>query len=85
MDSSAQEHVMQLVCGYWNSQCVYVAAKLGIADLLAKGPLPIDDLADRTGMHPPSLYRLLRALASFGLFTEEPGNRFRLTPATEVL
>ena len=85
MDSSAQEHVMQLVCGYWNSQCVCGAAKLGIADLLAKGPLPNDDLADRTGTHPPSHYRLLRALASFGIFAEEPGNRFRLTPAAEVL
>jgi ubiquinone/menaquinone biosynthesis C-methylase UbiE len=42
-------------------------------------------MADRTRMHPPSLFRVLRALASLGVFAEEPGRRFRLTPAAEVL
>jgi SAM-dependent methyltransferase len=85
MSSSVQEHLSQLICGYWNSQCVYVAAKLGIADLLANGPLAIDDLAARTGTHPLSLFRVLRALASLGVFAEEPGKRFRLTPAAKLL
>ena len=85
MELSPQEYVNQLICGYWNSQCVYVAAKLGIADLLADGPLSIDDLADRTATHPPSLFRVLRALASLGVFAEEPGERFRLTPVAETL
>jgi hypothetical protein len=84
MDSSVQ-HLNQLICGYWHSQCVYVAAKLGIADLLANGPLSIDDLAVRTGTHPPSLFRVLRALASLGVFAQEPAKRFRLTPAAELL
>ena len=85
MDESFQEHIDKLICGYWSSQCVYVAAKLGIADLLADGPLSVEELADRTGMHPPSLFRVLRALASLGVFAEEPCRRFRLTPAAEVL
>jgi SAM-dependent methyltransferase len=85
MDTSPQEHINQLICGYWSSQCVYVAAKLGIADLLANGPLSVDDLADRTAMDPPSLFRVLRALASLGVFAEEPDRRFRLTPAAEIL
>jgi O-methyltransferase domain/Dimerisation domain len=85
MNSSPQEHLNQLICGYWNSQCVYVAAKLGIADLLANGPLSVDVLAERTRMHPPSLFRVLRALASLGVFAEGPGQRFRLTPAAEIL
>ena len=74
MDSSPQEHVNQLICGYWNSQCVYVAAKLGIADLLANGPLSIDDLADRTGMHPPSLFRVLRCLPASAFLRKSRAN-----------
>jgi SAM-dependent methyltransferase len=85
MDASLQEYINQLICGYWKSQCIYVAAKLGIADLLANGTLSSDELAERTATHPPALFRLLRALASLGVFAEEPGKRFRLTPAAEIL
>jgi hypothetical protein len=85
MSSSPQQHLNQLICGYWHSQCVYVAAKLGIADLLANGPQSIDDLAQKAGAHRPSLFRVLRALASLGVFAEEPGQRFRLTSAAEPL
>jgi hypothetical protein len=85
MSSSPQQHLNQLICGYWHSQCVYVAAKLGIADLLAKGPQSVDDLAQKAGAHRPSLFRVLRALASLGVFAEEPGQRFRLTSAAEPL
>jgi SAM-dependent methyltransferase len=80
-----QQQLNQLIVGYWHSQCVYVAAKLGLADLLANGPQSIDDLAKKTGTHRPSLFRLLRALASLGVFVEEPGPRFALTPAAEPL
>ena len=85
MSLSPQQQLNQLICGYWHSQCVYVAAKLGIADLLAHGPQSVDDLAQKTGTHRPSLFRLLRALASLGVFAEESGQRFRLTPAAEPL
>jgi hypothetical protein len=85
MSPTPQQHLNQLICGYWYSQCVYVAAKLGIADLLAKGPQSVDDLAKQTGTHRPSLFRLLRALASLGVFAEEPGQRFGMTPTAEPL
>jgi hypothetical protein len=85
MNPSPQQQLNQLICGYWHSQCVYVAAKLGIADLLANGPQSVDNLAQQTGTHRPSLFRLLRALASLKVFAEEPGQRFRLTPAAEPL
>lgn len=85
IEPAPQEYLNQLICGYWNSQCVYVAARLGIADMLADGPRSIDDLAARTATHAPSLFRVLRALASLGIFAEEPGKRFRLTPAAELL
>src|ERR1700728_2374727 len=84
MDSS-QQHLMQLIFGYWHSQCIYVVAKLGIADLLAERPLSVDELAAKTGMHRLSLYRVLRALASVGVFVEEPPATFALTPAAALL
>lgn len=69
----------RLVNGYQVSQAIHVAATLGIADLLGAGPHRSDDLAASTGTHPPSLYRLLRALASVGVFREEDDHRFALT------
>jgi hypothetical protein len=57
-----------------------VAAELGIADLLKDSPRTIDNLAQATGAHPPSLYRLLRLLASEGVFIEQEQGQFALTP-----
>lgn len=77
--------LMRLVSGYWVSQCVYIAALLGIADLLEAGPRLPADLARATGTHERSLYRLLRALASLGVFAEDAEGRFALTPLAEPL
>jgi O-methyltransferase/methyltransferase family protein len=85
MADTAQQLMRQLIAGYWHSQCVYVAAKLGIADLLKDGPVSSDDLAKKTKTHPPALYRLMRGLASLGVFAEEGERRFALTPAAALL
>jgi hypothetical protein len=77
--------IFEMACGYWVSQSLYVAAKLGIADLVADGPKTADQLAAATGMHGPSLYRVLRALASKGVFAEDSERRFGLTPLAECL
>ncbi len=77
--------LLQLVTGYWVSQAIYVAAKLGIADLLKDGPKNDGELAKATGTHGRSLYRLLRALASVGVFAEAEDGRFGLTPLGECL
>jgi hypothetical protein len=71
--------LMRLVNGYQISQSIHVAAALGIADHLAGGPRTSDDLASATGAHPPTLYRLLRALASVGVFHESEPRTFSLT------
>ena len=81
---SARKALLDLGTGYWKSQAVYVAAKLGIADLVQDGPKTSDELATATGTHAPSLYRLLRALASVGVFTDlagpaPPGLKFSAT------
>jgi hypothetical protein len=74
-----------MVTGYWLSQAVYVAAKLGLADLLKDGPRSAADLASATGTHARSLYRLLRALAGSGLFTQDAEGRFSLTALGQYL
>src|SRR5947208_9969030 len=67
-DSAAPWKLLQMMTGYWVTQALYVAAKLGIADLLREGPVNCDILASKTSTHPQSLYRTLRALASVGVF-----------------
>jgi hypothetical protein len=82
---SGQEYLSRLITGYFASQVIYVAARLGLADLLVEGPRSVDDLAQATATHPRSLFRLLRALASLGVFAEERDRRFALTPLAEPL
>lgn len=84
-DPTPREQVYGIMTGYWLSQAVYVAARLRIPDLLAGGPRPVEELAEATGTHAPTLYRLLRTLASVGIFSEESPRRFRLTPQAETL
>jgi O-methyltransferase domain/Dimerisation domain len=83
--SSPQQQISQMLTGYWISQALYVAAKLGLADLLKDGPRSADALAQATQSHPRSLYRLLRGLASIGVFAEDVHHRFSLTPLAECL
>ena len=76
--------LMQIVAAKFVTKPLYVAAQLGLPDLLQSGPLSADELAARTDTHAPSLYRLLRALASVGIFEESEGRRFRNTPRSEM-
>jgi SAM-dependent methyltransferase len=77
--------LIELVRAYQLSQAVCTAATLGIADLLVNGPRDAPELARATGTHAPSLHRLLRALASRGLFALHDDGRFALTPMAELL
>jgi hypothetical protein len=49
--------MLQMIAGFWVSRALYIAAKLGIADLLKDGPKNSEELAQATGMHVPSPYR----------------------------
>ena len=77
--------IRRMVEGYQVSQAIHVAATLGIADLLADASRTSDELAAATGTHPPTLYRLLRALASVEVLHELDGRRFELTPLGQPL
>ena len=73
-----------LLNGYQDTALLYVAAKLGLADLLAGGAKTSEELAGMRGGHAPSLYRILRGLVIVGVCCEEEG-RFALTPLGEAL
>lgn len=77
--------LLHLVSGYWIAQAIYVAAELGIADLLGRKARLVDELARETGCDSPSLYRVLRALASVGIFSEAVPHGFVQTPMGALL
>src|SRR5262245_61718569 len=77
--------LFQMATGYYISQAIYVAAKLGIADQLTDGPRSSDELAKATGAHASSLHRLMRLLVSAGVFAEQEDGRFALTPIGSYL
>jgi hypothetical protein len=74
-----------LLGGFRVSQALYAAAALGVADHLVAGPESAEVLAGHTGAHAPSLRRLLRTLASVGVFTEPEPGVFALTPLGQTL
>jgi O-methyltransferase domain/Dimerisation domain len=77
--------LVQMATAHWVSHVAYVAAKLGLADHLAKGPKTANELAGPTKTHAPSLYRLMRTLASLGILAEDSAHRFALTPLGDAL
>ena len=77
--------IVNLALNYVMADALHAVAKLGIADLLAAGPRPIDELAAATGAHGPSLYRLLRTLCSAGVFVQDEQCHFALTPLGDTL
>src|SRR5215471_5262171 len=85
-DSSALATTFNdMITGLRKTQLLYVAAKLGIADLLQEGAKSSDELAHAVGAHPRALYRVLRALAGLGVFAETPEGHFALTPLATLL
>jgi len=79
------ETMLSLLTMYWVSQMLHSVAQLGVADVLAEKPLAPDAIAKQVGAHAPFLRRVLRALASVGVFAEDARGRFRLTPLGQTL
>jgi O-methyltransferase domain/Dimerisation domain len=77
--------LFEMATAYWLSQAIYVAAKLGIADFLRDGPQSCVALATSTGSDAPSLFRLMRALSSVGIFAHLGRGRFALSRMAEPL
>ncbi len=83
--ADTQQHVRGLLMGFVVSRALQVAAELGVADALAVGPKERVALAREVGADPATLHRLLRALASFGVFEELADGRYVNTPRSEHL
>jgi ubiquinone/menaquinone biosynthesis C-methylase UbiE len=67
------------------TQLIHVAATLGVADFLRDGPKSSDELAASLRVDPEALYRVLRALASLGVFAETNPHQFALTELAQPL
>jgi O-methyltransferase domain/Dimerisation domain len=79
------EQMQQLITGFRVSQAIHTAAELRLSDLLAQQPMTVGDLATAAECDPRSLHRLLRALASVGVYEELPDGRFASTPLGDQL
>lgn len=84
-DQSAAYSLLDLIQGSVITQAISVAAKLGIADVLADGPLPAEEIAKRVGTDPEATFRLLRTLSGYSVFAVQPDGRFELTPMGDAL
>ena len=82
---NARADLLRLISGFQVSQAIHVATSLGLPDLLQSRACTIQELATKTETEPSSLYRLMRALASVGVFHEDDKRRFSLTPMSEFL
>ncbi len=77
--------MMEMIVAGWPAQAITAAAELGIADALAEGPLPIDELAVRVGANADALQRLLRALIGRGIFRRRRDGRYALNSLAATL
>jgi len=75
----------QMAIGHYLSRALHVIAKLGVADLLSAGARGVEELGKATETHPPSLRRVMRLLASVGVFEEKENGGFALTALGECL
>lgn len=85
MNNTHGYDLSQMINGFKITQMIYVAAKLSIADLLQSGSRSSEELADATKVDSHSLHRVMRALASLGVFHENADGTYELTPLSELL
>jgi hypothetical protein len=84
-DTAGPMTLLEMISSSWMSQAIYVAARLGIADVLAQGPRTSEEMASAIGAHADSVFRLLRALTTLGLCAEQDNGVFELTPLGSYL
>ena len=83
--SRAYEVLFQMVIGKWISQALGTVVEIGVPEQLAKGARRCSDIAREANVSEDGMYRLLRALASLGLFVESADRRFKLTGMGKLL
>lgn len=84
MTPTPRVRLLHLLGGFMITKTIGAVVRLGIPELVAERPRPVEELAAASRAHPDALRRALRALASVGLFTEEDGV-VRHTELSELL
>jgi hypothetical protein len=84
-EPAPEEIVWNLLRGALGTQALAIACRLGVAEALSNGPRAVSELAREAEVDEEALHRLLRALASDGVFEEKPPGVFRHTPASDLL
>lgn len=77
--------IIQIGSAYWQSRALYVATELGVADAIGDDEMASDEIADRLVLHSDYLYRLMRMLASIGVFEECRERHFRNNKLSDCL
>ena len=77
--------LMEMISGYWVTQILRTVAELSLADHVAAGVATAEEIAGRERSEPKATYRLLRAAASLGLFSDAGDGRFGVTPMGNLL
>ena len=80
-----EAQIVEMVMAQFVSRLIHLTATLKLPDYLSDGPKTADELARLTATHAPALYRIMRTLASLGLFTEDAAHRFALQPLGAAL
>jgi hypothetical protein len=84
-EAAAAQLGFQIAFGYVGSTALHAALELGLPDRLAAGPKPVSELARETGTNEDALYRVLRVLASFGMFEEQAPRTFAANLPAQLL
>jgi hypothetical protein len=84
-EPEAAARLLELIQMRLISEAIHIVASLGVADLLADAPKSAEQLAEATDANASALRRVMRALVSFGMFSQEPEGRFGLRPMGELL
>jgi hypothetical protein len=84
-DLPPEARLWNLIRGALGTKALGIAADLGVADALATGPRSVAELSKENGADADTLHRILRALASDGVFAEDEPGVFRNTDASELL
>jgi O-methyltransferase domain/Dimerisation domain len=79
------QSILQLSLGFISARAIYVAARLGIADLMRDGPTSAGELAEKVSVDADALFRIMRLLAGVGVLKQSETNRFSLTGLGETL
>jgi hypothetical protein len=85
IEKPATQEVQDLMTARWVADMIGVAAELELADFINAGAKTAEEIAKAKGLHASSLYRLLRGLASYGIFAEQEDGTFAQTPRSDAL